>query len=508
MGTGAVALHQARFATRGELRELLSKTPAPDGILLGERRDFLFLKRFLTVRPTKTRREIGNTLIVAPTRGGKGLLAVSQLLTWKHSVIVNDIKGELFAATAGYRSTLGSVYVIDPTGVGHCYNPLQGKHTEDEFLSAAKHLLYQPDERDKVFTQRSIGMLSRLFSAAKLEGVAPFPYVRSLIRSSLRKTAERLNNVDPSLATRFLYADFAEANFENKFLVSSWETLTAWLEPLLAETVVRSLTHSDFTPEQIMRDALPVTVYLRWKERDLLALSPLVRLLWGTLIDELITIYDDSAGNGCKPVLLLIDEASRTAIPALSDHATTVVGRGIYLWIAVQSLSQLEAAYGRDRAQVLKDNMETHLYYPPNDIDTAKHIEEWLGQKSEYAHSTTAKEGEETSEGLSERPIPLLTAQEISQLSDEEVICFHRRMHPFKITRMDWRRHNALNQRHGKPPPELSALPQIADIPEHAGKSENFHSPAEYIDPDMLYSNGKTTSIDLFRREQEADRLN
>src|SRR5947209_685291 len=113
MGTGAVALHRARFAKRHELSELLQKAPSPDGVLLGVRRDYLFLKRFVSVRSTKTRREIGNTLIVAPTRAGKGLLATSQLLSWQHSVIVNDMKGELFAATAGYRSTLGNVYVID-----------------------------------------------------------------------------------------------------------------------------------------------------------------------------------------------------------------------------------------------------------------------------------------------------------------------------------------------------------------------------------------------------------
>jgi type IV secretory pathway TraG/TraD family ATPase VirD4 len=112
---GTVALHRARFAHRHELGELLQKTPSPDGVLLGTRRDFLFLKRFVVVRPTKTRREIGNTLIVGPTRSGKGLLATSQLLSWNHSVIVNDSKGELFTATAGYRSTLGPVYVIDPT---------------------------------------------------------------------------------------------------------------------------------------------------------------------------------------------------------------------------------------------------------------------------------------------------------------------------------------------------------------------------------------------------------
>jgi type IV secretory pathway TraG/TraD family ATPase VirD4 len=82
----------------------------------------------------------------------------------------------------------------------------------------------------------------------------------------------------------------------------------------------------------------PVTLYLRWNERDLLALAPLVRLrlLWGSLIDELITTYDKAEGKNCHPVLLLIDEAGRTAIPSLADHATTVNGRGISLWIAIQ----------------------------------------------------------------------------------------------------------------------------------------------------------------------------
>lgn len=65
-----------------------------------------------------------------------------QLLTWHHSVIVNDIKGDLFTQTAGLRSLLGPVYVLDPTGVGHRYDPLQSKATEDALYSSAAHLLH------------------------------------------------------------------------------------------------------------------------------------------------------------------------------------------------------------------------------------------------------------------------------------------------------------------------------------------------------------------------------
>ncbi len=151
-------LHRARFARIDELARLLSVTPPPDGLLLGRRNG-----HFVSVRPTRARRELSNLLVVAPTRAGKGLLATSQLLSWQHSVVVNDIKGELFAATAGYRSTRGDVYVIDPRGYGHRFDPMHGKNTEDEFYSSASHLLFEAEERERIFTQRATVMLTQMF---------------------------------------------------------------------------------------------------------------------------------------------------------------------------------------------------------------------------------------------------------------------------------------------------------------------------------------------------------
>src|SRR5215210_6479991 len=86
----------------------------------------------LRVHGSAKRPELGNVLVNGPTRCGKGLLATSQILTWEGSVIVNDIKGELYEKTAGYRNRLGPVYRFDPTGYGHRYDPTAGKHTEDD----------------------------------------------------------------------------------------------------------------------------------------------------------------------------------------------------------------------------------------------------------------------------------------------------------------------------------------------------------------------------------------
>jgi type IV secretion system protein VirD4 len=461
------SLHKARFARRHELADLYGHSADHTSLILGVNHWYAFLRRFVLVRPTRTRKALGNLLVVAPTQIGKSLLATAQLLSWKQSVIVNDIKGELFQATAGYRSTLGKVFVIDPTGIGNCYDPLEGKDTEDKLFSAAAAILFEPEERERIFTQRATVMLTQLFAAARKEGKPALPYVRQMTRQGLEYSAKRLQTLSPELATQLLDVRYEEAHFSDRFLHSAWSTLTTKLRPLLTETVIRCFTCSDFTPESILRSQETITVYFRWPEKDLLALSPLVRLLWGSLIDEFIAIYDKKQGSGCKPVLLLIDEAGRTAIPSLADHATTVVGRGISLWIAIQSISQLETIYGKARAQVLKDNMETQIYHRTNDFFTAKYLEDRLGSKSGYARSVTSREGRyggSSSEGQAERPIPLLTAQEMMKLRDQEILGFHRNLPPFKIRRVEWWRHPILRQRRNIPAPALLPLPALVDF--------------------------------------------
>ena len=117
-------LHTARFARTSELKALISYTfDEENSLLIGKDR----FGHVLRICPSANRRELGNVLIEAPTRGGKGLLATAQLLSWKGSVVVNDIKGDLFTHTAGYRAQFSDVVVFDPTGVGHRYDPLTGK---------------------------------------------------------------------------------------------------------------------------------------------------------------------------------------------------------------------------------------------------------------------------------------------------------------------------------------------------------------------------------------------
>jgi hypothetical protein len=77
-----------------------------------------------------------------------------------------------------------------------------------------------------------------------------------------------------------------------------------------------------------------------------------------------------------------------------------------------------------------------------------------------------------------------MTAQDIKQLKDDDIIGFHRLLPPFRAKRMDWRDFPALMQRQAITPPQLAALPvlneRLADIA--VQRTERF--PNGYIDPD------------------------
>jgi type IV secretory pathway TraG/TraD family ATPase VirD4 len=117
----------------------------------------------------------------------------------------------------------------------------------------------------------------------------------------------------------------------------------------------------------------------------------------------------------CRPVLLLVDEAGTCPIPELQKHVATVNGRGISFMIAIQSLSQLDALYGKYNATTIRNNMDSQIFYRQADLETAQYIEKRLGYKSGFAHSNTTHEGQETSQGESEREIPLRGNNRISQ---------------------------------------------------------------------------------------------
>jgi type IV secretion system protein VirD4 len=482
-------LYSDRFADPHEVDPLVSEHWQQEtGLLVG----VSTFNHVLSIRPRKRRRELGNVLVDALTRGGKGLLAISQLLTWPHSAVVLDIKGELYDATADYRKRLGKVIVLDPEAVGHQFDPLHGRYTERQLYAAAKYLLYEAGERDPIFIQRGMKMVTQLFLAAREEnrqaGYEKYrllPYAGQLMNLPINQVAAHLQAISPELAIKFLSGSYDPKKDyeEKKFLTSSWETATNRLYPILSDELLRCFDGSDFTSADLITSPKPITVYLRLPEAELEALAPVVRLISQTIIHDLITTYDKRKGSGCSPMLLLLDEAGRVKIPFLYEYATTVVGRQISLWVAIQSIKQLEV-YGEANAETLLDNMDTQIFYRQRRT-TAKYLEEELGRKSEYSHSHSTREGGHETQGMSEQGVPLMTANQIKQMEDFDVIVFHHNLPPFRARRMNWLEHPILRDRQAKKPPALSPLPPLTPIDlrstsEPADANDGLMNPGDY----------------------------
>lgn len=150
----------ASFATLEEIDEM-GITGIDDGVILGMDKKGRILSH----------NGVEHISAMAPTRSGKGINTVLPTLwTWKSSIIVNDIKGECWELTAGFRRSVFKQKCVffnpmDETGEGICYNPLalvmvgtgseqedartiattlidtEGKGSSDHWISSAINLL-------------------------------------------------------------------------------------------------------------------------------------------------------------------------------------------------------------------------------------------------------------------------------------------------------------------------------------------------------------------------------
>jgi type IV secretory pathway TraG/TraD family ATPase VirD4 len=131
--------------------------------------------------------------------------------------------------------------------------------------------------------------------------------------------------------------------------------------------------------------------------------------------------------------------------------------------------------------------MLSKVFYWQSDTETAKDIAASLGYRSEFSRSQTLRHGEESSQSLSEQAIPLLTARDINELDQDEIIAFFSNRKPIRAKRMDWRAFPILKRRRAIIPPTLKPLPKLDYnfLNNVEQKPEDTYN--EYINPDRLY---------------------
>src|SRR5688572_222862 len=229
-------LFPGRLAYKHELNTI--EITAFDGnhLLIGEGE----YGQVYAVKPTEKSPELGNMIKLGTTRYGKSSAELCQIVDWDGSEVIFDIKGEIYPKVAGYLATRGRLITIDLSqGLADQYDPLQGHTSERELHKLAKHLVYDPNDKETIFSERGAKMVTQIFLAAlELDDeskVRPLPYLASLINLGVNEVAAQLNAVSPDLAQTFLGATYKSGkDYEkNEFRVDSWETVSARLYAFL-----------------------------------------------------------------------------------------------------------------------------------------------------------------------------------------------------------------------------------------------------------------------------------
>lgn len=387
-----------------------------------------------------------HVLCYAPTRSGKGVgLVVTTLLSWGHSAIITDLKGELWAMTSGWRQkhAKNKVLRFEPAIANGsvCWNPLDEIRvcTENEVgdVQNLATLLVDPDGKgleshwQKTGQALLVGVILHALYKAKADGTtASLPSVDAMLADPNRDIRElwmemttyghidgQNHPVVGSAARDMLDRPDEEAG---SVLSTAKSYLALYRDPIVA----RNVSKSEFAIKDLMHLDSPVSLYIVTQPNDKARLRPLVRIMVNMAVRLLTDKMDFENG---RPVarykhrlLMMLDEfPSLGKLEIMQESLAFVAGYGIKCYLICQDINQLksrENGYGTDES--ITSNCHVQNAFPPNRIETAEHLSKLTGQTTVVKEQITTS-GRRTSALLGQvsRTIqevqrPLLTPDE------------------------------------------------------------------------------------------------
>lgn len=396
-----------------------------------------------------------HVLCFAPTRSGKGVgLVVPTLLTWPHSAIIHDIKGENWDLTAGFRARFGRVLRFDPTcAASAAYNPLAEVRrgiNEVRDVQNIADVLVDPEgslERRNHWEKTSHALLVGailhvLYAEADktLAGVASFlsdpaRTIEATLDAMMRTPHLGEDGVHPVVASAARELLNKSDNERSGVLSTAMSFLGLYRDPVIAAVTRRC----DWRIADLVDPRTPVTLYLVVPPSDISRTKPLIRLILNQLGRRLTE--DLSAGSERQRLLLMLDEFPALGRLDFFESALAfMAGYGIKSFLIAQSLNQIEKAYGPNNA--ILDNCHVRVCFATNDERTAKRISESLGTATElramknYAGHRLSPWLGHLMVSRTETPRALLTQGEIMQLPETDEIIMLAGAHPVRAKKV------------------------------------------------------------------------
>lgn len=436
-------------------------------------------------------------LIIGPTRSGKGACyVIPNALSHEGSMIVTDLKGEIFRSTAGYRKSKGSqVFLFAPGSErSHRYNPLdfiradRGDRTTD-IQNMAAILVPEVTESENSIWQATAqqviaGAISYINESVYYKGHRTLGEVTSFFNSgaNLQAMMTLIKKREPYLS-RFTTESFnAYIALSERAAASALLDIQKALRPFRNERVVAATSATDMDLRALKRR--PISIYLAPKVTDITLLRPLLALFVQQTLDTLMIEHAERSVS----VYFLLDEFRQ--LKKMSEITTKlpyVAGYNVKMAFVIQDLKNLDETYSETSRHSLMGNCGYQLVFGANDQATAEAVSKALGKRT-VRYKTESRTIELMGlhrrtkvEQLRERD--LMMPQEVRQMPEDKMVILAEGQGPVFADKLrffrtsPFREMESFSQTHVPDVPATEFLPQRpvpATIPAYAGEGTNI----------------------------------
>ena len=353
------------------------------------------------------------------------------------SCVVTDPKSELWAFTSGYARRATRYAPGDPDASA-CLNwiPLCRDARIAELCARAIVEAGAVERQEPPWPDLETAFLSALFShAATLAVPTPLAAYDLFTRLEPQKLLDAFARSASSIA-REQANIFQQTNerMRGSIVPVIASKLQCLRDPRIARFTSASLAPPDFGRLR----ALPEAIYWCVREQDMVRLRPLSSLFYTLLLEQLAAEGQTEAAR--LPVNVFLDEfANIGVIPHFETTISLARGRGVRLWLGIQSLSQLEARYGKPAAQTILTNCATKMALSGLDVETAQYFSRSLGEKTQTAPRRSWQKKRWSlfaggmSDSVQEHSRWLLTPDEVRRLGTEEMLVITGNRRPLRI---------------------------------------------------------------------------
>ncbi|MEB3421529.1 type IV secretory system conjugative DNA transfer family protein [Salipiger marinus] len=443
-----------------------------------------------------------HALIVAPTGRGKTTgFVIPNLLTFKGSAVVLDVKGENFEHTARHRASEGDkVFRFAPTDWhdrrSHRYNPLlrifelddpDRKQMELQLLAS---LFLQAD------SDRVQGLLKGGIDLFVAAGLLAFERKRPTLGEIYRISASGGNKQKEFMKRRDEVRNHAAKLIFERLASTNNDTLTSYVSLLMTSgldqwsnpAIDAATVESDFDFRTIRKK--PFTVYLVVAPNMVKPMAPLIRLFFSDLISSL---QDKEPGKDEPwPVMIMLDEFNRLGkMPIVVESIETLRSYKGHLAIVTQTIPALDEIYGENTRRALQGNAGVKLYLTPSDEKTVEELSKAVGKTTKRVVTRSRSIGRNPFEGrsMSERTeeTSLLPEDEARRMPLDDIVMVVDAQMPIRAKRIQYYDDPFFKAIHGAQKGELpfpertlkAVEPVIAEEPEDEAQPAPASAPQE-----------------------------